>query len=64
MKPQFKQIVKDLGYQLNITLLEEQLEDIMDALVIECAEFCKNQKLTPSAFTGDDLMEHFGVKND
>ena len=62
MNERYKQIVKDLGYQLNITLLEEQLEDIMNAVVKECAEYCKNQKLAPSAFTGEDLKEHFGVK--
>ena len=64
MKPKYTQIVKNLGYQLNITLLEEQLEDIMDAVVAECAEYCKKQQLAPSAFTGEDLKEHFGVKND
>lgn len=62
MKPQFKQIADKLGIQLNITLLEERLEEFAELIVKECAEICRERKLTPSAFTADELLEHFGVE--
>ena len=32
-----------------------------ELIVRECAEICHSRKLTPSTFTGDELLEHFGV---
>ena len=61
MKQQYKQIVENLGYQLNITLLEEQLEGIMDALVKECAQLAE---IAEPYQTADLIKRHFGVRND
>ena len=61
MKNKYKEIIKNLGYQLNITLLEEQLEDIMDAVVCECAELAETAEPYQTA---DLIKRHFGVKND
>lgn len=66
MKPKYKEIVKNLGYQLNITLLEEQLEYIMDAVVLQCAQWL--EETDPDEEIGHEdaqaLLTHFGVKND
>ncbi len=35
---------------------------LAELILRECAELCYERKLTPSAFTGDDLLEHFGVE--
>lgn len=37
-------------------------EKFAELIVGECAELCRARKLTPSAFTADELLEHFGVK--
>lgn len=33
-----------------------------ELIVKECAAICHERKLTPSTFTGDEILEHFGVK--
>ena len=33
-----------------------------ELIVRRCAELCYERKLTPSAFTGDELLEHFGIE--
>ncbi len=35
---------------------------LAELILRECAEMCYERKLTPSAFTGDDLLEHFGIE--
>ena len=42
----------------------KQLDSIIlaELIVKECAEICHKRKLTPSTFTGDELLEHFGVE--
>ena len=66
MNERYKQIVKDLSYQLNITLLEEHLEDIMNAVVKECARVADNSnqmKNRPAGQSvGDVVRQTFGVK--
>ena len=37
-------------------------EKFAELIVQECAEICHQRKLTPSTFTGDELLEHFGIK--
>ena len=36
-------------------------EKFAELIVKECANLCRARKLAPSAFTADDLLEHFGV---
>ena len=66
MKQQYKELIERLGYQRNITLLEEQLEDIMDAVVLQCAQWLADTD--PDEDIGNEdaqaLLTHFGVKND
>lgn len=40
------------------------VEYLVKLIVKECAEICRSRKLTPSAFTADELLEHFGVENE
>lgn len=42
----------------------KQLDSIIlaELIVRECAAICESRKLTPSAFTADELLEHFGIK--
>ena len=42
----------------------KQLDSIIlaELIVKECAEICHERKLTPSTFTGDELLEHFGIE--
>lgn len=73
MKPEFKQIVEGLGYQLNVTLLEEQLEDICESVVIECAKMIesretviRNHSITRGMADNltavrEDILRHFGI---
>lgn len=73
MKPEFKKIVDDLGYQLNITLLEEQLEDICEAVVLECTKLIESREFAVRShsmtrgmadnLTGvrEDILRHFGL---
>jgi hypothetical protein len=37
-------------------------EKFAEMIVRECADLCRNRKLTPSAFTADELLEYFGVE--
>ena len=37
-------------------------EKFAELIVRECADLCRERKLAPSAFTADDLLEHFGVE--
>ena len=73
MKPVFKKIVEDLGYQVNITLLEEQLEDICNAVVLECARMIESRETVVRSHSitrgmadnltavREDILNHFGV---
>lgn len=73
MKPEFKKIVDDLGYQVNITLLEEQLEDICEAVVLECTKLIESRETAVRShsmtrgmadnLTGvrEDILKHFGI---
>ena len=73
MNQEFKKIVDNLGYQLNITLLEEQLEDIMTAVVKECTTIIEqNYAGMPGTYAGahnsaivkckDSINKHFGLE--
>lgn len=42
----------------------DAVEHFAELIVKECAEICRSRKLTPSAFTADDILEHFGVENE
>lgn len=74
MRPEFKKIVKDLGYQLNITLLEEQLEDICEAVVLECTRIIESREYVVRSHSmtrgmegnltavREDILNHFGIE--
>lgn len=38
------------------------LKKFVELIVGECADICRHRKMTPSAFTADELLEHFGVE--
>lgn len=37
-------------------------EKFAELLIRECSAYCMRQGLAPSAFTAEDLLEHFGIK--
>lgn len=37
-------------------------EKFAEIIVRDCTAICHERKLTPSAFTGDELLEHFGLE--
>ena len=39
-----------------------KMEKFAELIVRECANICRDRKMTPSAFTADELLEHFGVE--
>ena len=41
---------------------EAYTQKFAELIVKECASICRDRKLTPSAFTADELLEHFGVE--
>lgn len=73
MKPEFKKIIDDLGYQVNVTLLEEQLEDICVAVVQECARLIESRETAIRSHSmtrgmadnltavREDILDHFGI---
>lgn len=74
MKTQFKRIVEELGYQTNITLSEEQLENVCEAVVKECIELINAHahnmevyNFTEKAQTAHScagmILEHFNMKD-
>lgn len=74
MKPEFKKIIEDLGYQANVTLLEEQLGDICEAVVLECTRIVESREIVVrnhSMTRGladnltavrEDILTHFGIE--
>ena len=42
--------------------IEEYNKTFAQLIVRECANICRDRKMTPSAFTADELLEHFGIK--
>ena len=76
MRPEFKKLIQDLGYQTNITLLEEQLEEICLAVVQECATVIKaNETLVRNNTqtrgladilqgTRANLLKHFNIEDE
>ena len=68
MNERIKELAKQarqIGEYVNygqIRLSPEQFEQKFAELIVrECADLCRERKLTPSAFTADELLEHFGV---
>lgn len=35
-----------------------------EAVIRECALYCVERRLDPSIFSGQDMLEHFGVKDE
>ncbi len=46
----------------NLVKTDEVFAKFAELIVKECANICHDRKLTPSVFTGDELLEHFGVE--
>lgn len=46
----------------NVVLTDEWMKRYGELIVRECARICRDRKLTPSVFTADELLEHFGVE--
>lgn len=63
MKPQFKQLADDLGIQLNVTLLEEQLEEFAETIVEMCAQVGHRASYSECAqHVYEEIKAHFGVE--
>ena len=73
MKDSFKQIVNDLGLQVNITVLEEQLELVCERVVLDCVELINahaqnmekynfEEKASTARCCAGMLLEHFNMK--
>lgn len=52
------------GFDFANSLEEVFLKKFAELIVRECADLCRERKLYPSAFVADELLEHFGVKNE
>lgn len=55
----FDEIGKD--YSLYFNLTKDKVEKFAELIIRECANICIERKLTPSVFTGEELLEHFGI---
>lgn len=73
MNPRIKELAEQAGLKVESWMTNppkpfqilgstEQFEKFAELIIRECAEICRSRKLTPSAFTADELLEHFGVK--
>lgn len=73
MKDSFKKIVDELGLQVNITLLEEQLESVCERVVLDCVELIDahaqnmdkynfEEKARTARSCAGMLLEHFNMK--
>ena len=60
MNERLQELIKQATHNV---LGVKQLDSVAlaELIVKECASLCKERKLTPSAFTADDLLEHFGI---
>lgn len=74
MKQSFRSIIEDLGYQTNVTLLEEQLEDICESVVKACVELIDahaqnmetykfNDKAATARTCSGMILEYFDMKD-
>ncbi len=60
MNERLRELMVEAGYAA--PELAGRANKLAELILRECAELCYERKLTPSAFTGDDLLEHFGVE--
>lgn len=59
MNEKLKEIAKKA--QVEHCVSHVRLQEFAELIVRECAEMCRERKLTPSTFTADELLEHFGM---
>ena len=72
MNERIKELAEQAGFfvlsddKIYIPTTSEEITDCQtkfaELIVKECASICRDRKLTPSAFTADELLEHFGVE--
>ncbi len=60
MNERLRELMVEAGYAA--PELAGRANKLAELILRECAEMCYERKLTPSAFTGDDLLEHFGIE--
>ena len=60
MNDRLRELMVEAGYAA--PELAGRANKLAELILRECAELCYERKLTPSAFTGDDLLEHFGIE--
>lgn len=46
---------------VTVVRTDEWTKHYGQAVVRECARLCRENKLTPSEFTADEILEHFGA---
>ena len=60
---QIERLAKQAGCTIDrLGYGEGNLEKFAELIVRECANLCHERKLTPSTFTGDELLEKFEIK--
>ncbi len=52
-------INRQISYNAELKAFAEKFAEL---IIKECVELCHERKLTPSTFTGDEILEHFGVE--
>ncbi len=60
MNERLRELMVEAGYAA--PELAGRANKLAELILRECANLCYERKLTPSAFTGDDLLEHFGIE--
>ena len=63
LNEQIERLAKQAGCTIDrLGYGEGNLEKFAELIVKECANLCHERKLTPSTFTGDELLEKFEIK--
>lgn len=59
------ELIKEIAVKAKIQMVSEpRLQEFAELIIRECSDYCMKQGLAPSAFTAEDLLEHFGIQND
>lgn len=62
MNQRIRELARQSTGASTIYMLEEEWLKFAELIVRECSAYCQKQGIAPSAFTAEDLLEHFGVE--
>lgn len=60
MNKRLRELMLEAGYAA--PELAGRANKLAELIVWECANICRDRKMEPSAFTADELLEHFGFE--